>query len=136
MHPKLAAVYIAALAEEVAMYYGSYTVTDSPLSHLAVAGWTMERIAQPLLGDVRLAGSMPAEREVEAQLATTALTMIFPQNLATLPTEKIIELRNQCGVELAAFGSTSIASQLDSATCKFAVRPLFGNTWKWNTRRD
>ena len=48
MHPKITQVYMTALAKELARRRGMYPLTDETLDHLAVGGWTMERLAQAL----------------------------------------------------------------------------------------
>src|SRR3989442_1555566 len=43
MHPKVADVYMTAMADQLAADRGLFPVTDEAIDHLAVGGWTMER---------------------------------------------------------------------------------------------
>src|SRR5258708_1779895 len=49
MHPKLAFVYMEALAEQMALRQGLRPVTDNVRDHVAMGGYTLERLAQALL---------------------------------------------------------------------------------------
>ena len=54
---------MTALAEGLARRRGMYPLTDETLDHLAVEGWTMERLAQALLDDIDLVQVEPRSRE-------------------------------------------------------------------------
>ncbi|HLY30463.1 MAG TPA: hypothetical protein VKQ36_05515, partial [Ktedonobacterales bacterium] len=77
-----------------------YPVTDNAIDHLAVNGYSIERLIQALLQPslpARPEGQLLADYEIEIQMATIALQSIFPQNIATIPTKKIItDLRIRC----------------------------------------
>lgn len=50
MHPKLAFVYMEVLAEQMAINRQLYPVTDNVLDHVAVSGYSLERLTQALVG--------------------------------------------------------------------------------------
>lgn len=103
MHPKLAFIYMTALAEGMAAGRGYHPVTDETLNHVAVTGCTLERLAQALLGDIRLSGPAATEQEVEAQMAMIAFESVVPRDIANVPIKKIIALRERHATERAAF---------------------------------
>jgi hypothetical protein len=103
MHPKLAAVYMHALAETIAASWGFEPVTDETLDHIAVTGCTMERLAQALLDDVGPPPPVPGEKEIEGQMVRIALQLAVPENIADVPVKKIIKLRRDHLGELVSF---------------------------------
>lgn len=103
MHPRMASVYMTALAEEIAANRGLHPTTDECLAHVAVSGATLERLAQALLGDVKLTGPASTQHEIEVQMATVALESVIPRNIKSVPVEKIISLRKNHPAALAAF---------------------------------
>jgi hypothetical protein len=103
MHPRLAHVYMTALADELAGERGLYPLTDETLDHLAVGGWTVERLAQALFGDIELAPAERQPREVEGCTAYVALQTVLPRNLDELPVDRILEFRAKYPGERAAF---------------------------------
>lgn len=118
MHPRLASVYMTALAEALATHRGLYPVTTAALPHLGVVGSTFDRVAQALLGDVELDPSASSHREIEAQLAMISLRTLIPRDMGNVPVSKILELRHQHGSERSAFqdyihGLASHFSQLE-----------------------
>ena len=48
MHPRLASVYMTALAAQTADDAKLHPLTDETIDHVALGGWTMERLAQGL----------------------------------------------------------------------------------------
>lgn len=107
MHPKLAFVYMEALAEEMALRRSLRPVTDNVRDHVAMGEYTLERLAQALLEtdvwQTHLVGASPTADEIERQMASIALQSVLPQNIGSVPVEKIIQLRNQHRTELTAF---------------------------------
>src|SRR5258708_6768767 len=107
MHPRLAFVYMEALAEQMALSRGFRPVTDNVRDHVAIGEYTLARLAQALLErDITqpyLLGVAPAADEIERQMASIALQSVLPQNIASVPVEKIIRLRQQHRTELTAF---------------------------------
>ncbi len=103
MHPRVASVYMTALAEEIAANRGLHPMTDETLDHVAVSGATLERLTQALLGDVKLLGPKPTQHEVEVQMVTIALESVIPKDIKGVPVEKIISVRKKYPKALAAF---------------------------------
>ena len=108
MHPRLAFVYMEALAEQMASARGLRPVTDNELAHVAIGEYTLERLAQALLSNMddkqpHLVRAVPTADEIERQMASIALQSVLPQNIASIPVEKIIQLRKQHRTELTAF---------------------------------
>jgi hypothetical protein len=103
MHPRLHNVYIAALAEEMAAIGNLHPTTDETVDHVALSGVTLERLAQALLGDVRLVGQTATEQEVESQMSLISLQFVIPKNINSVPAKKIIAVRKKHRGALAAF---------------------------------
>jgi len=103
MHPKLAFVYMASLAEEIAGYRGYHPVTDETKDHIAVSGCTLERLAQALLEDVNIVDLKPTEQEIEELMMRIAVQAVIPENIAHVPTENIVKIRKQYSGDLANF---------------------------------
>jgi Family of unknown function (DUF6236) len=107
MHPKLAFVYLEVLAEQMASNRQIHPVVDSTLSHLAVSGYTVERLTQALLvsNDLRphLVDPHVQSDEIEVKMATIALQTVLPHDLAQVPTKKIIKFRNKYRDEMTVF---------------------------------
>ncbi len=103
MHPKLAELYMIVLAEKVAQAHGAYPLTDEAFDHVAVSGYTMERLAAALLGDASLAGPRHTERELEETMASLAFSYVVPANPAAVPAAKIVELRKTHAEDRALF---------------------------------
>lgn len=103
MHPELANVYMCVLAERVASRNRLHPVTDQVLPHTAVSGWTVERLAEALLGDhLDIRGGSATRDPLEA-FVLTAFETVVPANLAAVPVDKIVEIRQKFGAELDAF---------------------------------
>jgi len=136
MHPRLADLYMTALAEEIAKNTGYYPVADETLNHLALSGCTLERLAEALLGNVRLAGQAPSEREIEAVLATISLQSVIPRDIASVPTEDIITIRDRHAVERAAFQEylqatlATMAEELQEINYRRAVQAHLEEVYK------
>ncbi len=101
MHPELVAVYTCALIERVATHNDAHPVTDRPLAHAALSGWTLPRLAEVLLGDGQPA--RPPGRDDPLDLfVLTAFETVVPADLDRVPIDKIVELRQKFGTELQA----------------------------------
>jgi hypothetical protein len=94
MHPKLAAVYMTALAEHLAGT-SMQPITDETQDYVAVSGWTLERLTQALPGDVVLAPQQPSHDETVAELATIALRAVMPRDIGRVPVDIILKLRER-----------------------------------------
>ncbi len=103
MHPRLANVYMMALAEEIAAGNGLHPTTDEELDHAVVSGATLERVAQALLGNVQLAPKGISEQETAAELASIAVQAAVPKNIDALDVDKIIEVRKKHRPAMARF---------------------------------
>lgn len=103
MHPKMAQVYMTALADELAGERGLCLLTDETIDHLAVGGCTVERLAQALLNDVELVQAEPKSREVESVAAYVAFQTVLPKDLERVPVDRILEFRKKYPGERGAF---------------------------------
>lgn len=103
MHPRMARVYMTALADELAGECGLYPLTDTTLDHLAVGGWTIGRLAQALLGDVTIVRSHQKSREVESVAACVAIQTVLPKDIDRISVDKILEFRETYPHERANF---------------------------------
>lgn len=99
MHPKLADIYMSALAEEMADENRSHPATDETLHHVAAAGWTVPRLAAALLDDPYLASPSgevkPNAGEIRASLAVISFEAVMPKDLTSLTVEKIARIRER-----------------------------------------
>ncbi|MGW4486457.1 DUF6236 family protein [Amycolatopsis sp. NPDC004368] len=100
MHPDLAAVYNCALVERIATENRLHPVTDQELSHSAASGWTLDRLAEALLGS---APTSTGHADAEDAFVFAAFETVVPAGLDNVPVEKIIEVREKFGTELDAF---------------------------------
>jgi hypothetical protein len=62
MHPRLAQVYMAALAEEAARVNTFNPTTPEPIDHVAALGWGLDRLTAALLGQRQIFDVIDAER--------------------------------------------------------------------------
>jgi len=103
MHPRLAWVYMTALAEQISRDQGFRPLTDETRDHLAMSGLSTERLTQALLGDVSLVDARPTATEVETILVSIAFRAVAPTDLAALDVEKILAFREKYPNERANF---------------------------------
>jgi Family of unknown function (DUF6236) len=92
MHPRLANLYMMALAEAMARDVGAHPLTDEAFDHIAVSGFTMERLAAALLGTPALA-QRHEDREAEEHMASLALRYAVPASPADLSAAQIVAFR-------------------------------------------
>jgi hypothetical protein len=102
MHPKLATLYMLALADAMARRRGAHPITDDTLSHLAVGGFTMERLAEVLLDDV-IQPQPPSNQEMEQLAAGLVLQVAVPVDLDQIPAGRLVAFRDKYAAERAAF---------------------------------
>lgn len=95
MHPRLANVYMAALAERLAKRTQSNPVTPDNLNYFSVSGFTFERLSQVLLQHAKIAPGKLTEDEIESRLASIAFRAVMPKDIQNVPLEKIQELREK-----------------------------------------
>lgn len=139
MHPRLAWVYMTALAEQIAANHGLRPLTDETLDHLALSSLAPERLAQALLGDVSLVDTQPTPQEIESTLVSVAFRAVIPTNLAELDPAKILAYRDKYPQERAAFqqaaadllkGSDWLESIGDPATLEERLRDEYDKHWR------
>ncbi len=106
MHPVLANVYMSALADCMASRRHLSPVADETSTHLAVSGWTMERLAAVLLPEPTLPAAGMAPNEVEACMANIVLEAVIPDNLEQVPVKKIVQIRKGFGEQRLVFQET------------------------------
>ena len=107
MHPRLAQVYMTALADQLAGERGFCPLTDETVDHVAVGGNSVERLGQLLLGEnANLAGGSAGPLEVENLTAFLAIETALPTKIEELSVEKILEFRERYAAERATFQKT------------------------------
>jgi len=95
-----------ALAELMATGRKFHPVTDNMVDHLAVNGYTLDRLTYALLSsdEEEPPFSTPiTTHEVKEQMAIIALQSVVPQDIVNVPTERLINLRKKHRDELTAF---------------------------------
>ncbi|MFE2726856.1 DUF6236 family protein [Kitasatospora sp. NPDC059327] len=102
MHPRLATVYMLALAEQIAVANRLHPITDQTLPHAAMSGWTFERLAATLL-DGLPATDCAVRPAPEEAFAFMAFATVIPADLRNVPMEKILDVRAEFGAELDGF---------------------------------
>jgi hypothetical protein len=103
MHARLARVYMTALAEAVARSGGIHLLSDDPLSHVAVSGWSMDQLARALLDEPELASSSATPGVRTDLIAGLALQCIMPTDLSNVSVKTLIAFRDQYAEERGAF---------------------------------
>ena len=102
MHPRLADVYMTALAEQLARERGLYPLTDEAVDHVAVGEESIERLAQALIGDVNLVDDGPSE-DVESYSVFVSLESVLPVGIEQLSVDRILQFRAKYPGERASF---------------------------------
>jgi uncharacterized protein DUF6236 len=116
MHPRLADVYVAALADRLARANQMAAITDQPRMYGTLNGWNMETLAQVLLSDDTDARLPRHEtEEVAALYAAAAISTVVPRGLGGVPAERIVQARRALANEFDAF-----RAHLDSLTEQFS----------------
>jgi hypothetical protein len=103
MHPRLAAVYMTALAELFSRENNFTPLTPDADSYLAIGGCTLRRLERALLSQTAQAPNNPDVDEVASAMAMISLRSLIPTDLANLPPKKIIAFRKQFREELSSF---------------------------------
>lgn len=115
MHPRLAAVFLTALAQRVADANQAKLVTDQPESLGDMEGWTTEAIAGELLDSPTCGAPRRYSAEtVAAMYAVLAVQTVVPASLENVPVEKIVAARKTLHAEFDEF-----RAHLDSLTDEF-----------------
>jgi hypothetical protein len=127
MHPRLADVYMLALARTAAKNSGYQPVTDETRNHIAIAACTVEELVAALLGQVEVARRIAGPSRAEAVLLNMAFAAVIPEGLAGVPMAKIIEVRNSWQSERSRFqqGLGAIVKEL-GATVDVPDAEAFG----------
>lgn len=104
MHPELASVYTCALIEHIAVGNRMHPVTDQVMPHSALSGWSVDRLAQVLIGEplAEIDTQHSSVDPVDA-FVLMAFETVVPADLAAVPIEKIIEVRAKFGQDLDNF---------------------------------
>lgn len=133
MHPRLGAVYLAALAERVAQANKMPTVTDQSFAYGTLNGWSMDTLAQVLLdGGTPITPSRSGD-QVAALYAALAIQAVVPEGLEHIPIAKIVEARRRLAAEFDAFSAhldsladafTSLAEVEDPAVLQARLKLL------------
>jgi len=113
MHPRLAWVYMTALAEQLSGERGLRPLTDETRDHMALSGLSPERLAHALLQDVSLVDAKPTATEIETMLVSVAFRAVVPKDLAGLSVGKVLAFRDKYPNERASFQS-AVADLLKS----------------------
>jgi hypothetical protein len=104
LHPRLASVYMCALAELIADAYALVPVTDNEKVHRNARRSTLNRLEEALTAEPRARPSKPSQEEVEAQYVEIALKSVLnPVNVEELSIDRIIDFRGNHEKELRAF---------------------------------
>jgi len=104
MHPRLAGVYMNALAEQLAGERGLRPLTDEAFDHLALSELSTERLAQALLNtEVNLVGGTCSPSEVNSCLLSIAFESVIPTNLSKVSVDQILTFREKYPHDRAKF---------------------------------
>jgi hypothetical protein len=103
VHPNIGGAYMAALAEVMARQGGLSPVTDDPGAHLAAGGWTIERLTAFLLDEPTMTSAAKSPRELEASLASLAISSVVPKDIQNVPIDTIVKLRKEHHDDFLAF---------------------------------
>jgi len=142
MHPQLAFVYMHALASKMASSV-MCPLTDDDFDHVA-AGCAVDRIATALI-DFRTSQQAP-DGDAESpslEFAMLALRSVIPEDISSLPVQKIIEIRRHHVEELVAFqqaiqtitNSIPEAASVNSEAGAMYLQALYEKTLEPELRR-
>jgi hypothetical protein len=117
MHPKLADVYMCALAGELSRRGGTTPVTDGELHHAGAYGWDLETVARGLLPEAQFPSRVEQEQprnEAGVLFLTIAMRTLVPEDLAAMPVERVLRLRKRYASDFWNYRErvTSVASGL------------------------
>jgi hypothetical protein len=115
MHPRLAAVYLTALADSVAQANKLPVVTDQEQAYGVLGGWDIDVLARVLLTDEADEQSQDRPPTDVARLyATAAIQTVAPQRLGSVSASEIVRIRRTLAEEFDVFGQhiDSVADEL------------------------
>lgn len=102
MHPRLAGIYMTALADAMATRRGAEPVSDDALSHIGISDFSMEGLAEALLAeDDEL--SPPLHHGAEQLVASLTIKLVVPANLDNVEPRRLLDFRARYKAERAAF---------------------------------
>lgn len=133
MHPRLAAVYMTALAQVMAVSRGASPLTNEVVDHVAVAGLDLAWIAQALLPEADIRAPARQEGGVEAAMVSLAVDGVLPAGLSDMPVDEILQLRSenaQSRVTLQA-GIAEMVGRLSHLDTSVSPREL-----EWHIRNE
>jgi hypothetical protein len=110
MHPALSEVYMCALAAELAAAGRNTPITDHALHHVASTGWTFDDLSHALLPAVELPVAADAAPTAHDRVVSLALGSFALRNLADVPVERVIALREKHGEEFRHSAARSMNS--------------------------
>lgn len=106
VHPRVAHTYMTVLADGIANGPSGpqyFPVTDDAMDHVAVSGWTVDRLSAALLDEPSLAENGEQQREIDVALAFVAIKTVVPKDLSSVPIDRIIEVREKYRDEMVHF---------------------------------
>jgi len=95
MHPRLASLYLCALADRLAHRNKLAAVTDQPQVHGALNGWNVDTLARLILGDDAAAEGAMAPDDIAYSFTVLAIETVLPQGLDHIPFHKVLQLRER-----------------------------------------
>lgn len=110
MHPRIAAIYMTALAGEMAARVGARPVSDDAVSHRGVGDVRLVSMTEALLddNDGALSG-IDLEAEPRLVMADLAIETVVPAGLHNIPVQKILAFRDSYPHLRAAFQDEVVA---------------------------
>lgn len=102
MHPRVAHVYMTALAEAMAPTVGARPIAEETAHHIAVSGLTMERLAAELLDEPKQPPGA-AEPELEMKMVSLAINYVRPAQPEEISADDIIAFRKVHAAERDQF---------------------------------
>jgi hypothetical protein len=116
MRPRLADVYLTALAERLAVANDMPAITDRPNGYGVTNGWDVDALARALLADeVEDRPTARESAEVAAKYAAVAISTVVPGGLQVVDAKQVVRARRVLAEEFFAF-----RAHLDSLTNEFA----------------
>lgn len=104
MRSPLAAVYLSALADQVARANGIPVVTDQPGAYGVLNGWAIDTLARVLLSeDTATPGPDRPAGQIAATYAAIAIAAVVPAGLQDVPVDQVVAARQALTAEFDAF---------------------------------
>jgi hypothetical protein len=121
--PELAWIYMCALTEEAAQQNKLAPTTDQIGAHTASDLWHPDRLTAALFREPDPSAAVPGT--VDAQMvALTAVNLVVPANIRSVPVRDIVKLRNRYRDDFNAFldQAATVADDLSSELAESEVR--------------